>query len=154
MSKFRQEQLRQPLNLSGSFTGSLLGTASFAEYAGNISPTDLSGYVSYSIFNPFTASIGRQISTGSVTASVDINPNELFLIKSGSNIYFNISASSNTELYSDLFIIKNFTTQQPVLIISQSIVQFVTQSTDPIGTTNAGSIWFTPTTFYVGLEDN
>lgn len=33
MSTFRSEQLRQPLSLSGSFTGSLLGTASFAENA-------------------------------------------------------------------------------------------------------------------------
>jgi hypothetical protein len=152
MSTFRPEQLRQPLSLSGSFTGSLLGTASFAEFAGNISPTDLSGYVSYSIFNPFTASIGRQITTGSITASVDVNPNELFLIKSGSTPYLNISSSGNIDVYSDLFIIKNFTTQQPVLTISQSIVQFATQSVDPSGTTQAGSIWFTSASFYVGLE--
>jgi hypothetical protein len=35
MSTFRPEQLRQPLSLSGSFTGSLLGTASYADFAGN-----------------------------------------------------------------------------------------------------------------------
>ena len=93
-----------------------------------------------------------QISTGSITASVDVSPNNLFLIKSGSNVYFNISSSSNTTLSSDLFIIKNFTTQQPVLTISQSVVQFATQSTIPTGTTQAGSIWFTSSSFYVGLE--
>jgi hypothetical protein len=92
------------------------------------------------------------ISTGSIFASVDVDINNLFLIKSGSTIYFNISSSSNTTLYSDLFIIKNFTTQQPVLTISQSVVQFTTQSFNPSGTTDAGSIWFTSSSMYIGLE--
>jgi hypothetical protein len=135
MSTFRQEQLRQPISLSGSFTGSLLGTASYADFAGNVSLLT-----------------GNQIATGSITATVDVNPNELFLIKSGSTPYLNISSSGNIDVYSDLFIIKNFTTQQPVLTISQSVVQFATQSVDPSGITQAGSIWFTPTSFYVGLE--
>ena len=93
------------------------------------------------------------ISTGSIFASVDVDINNLFLIKSGSTIYFNISSSSNTTLYSDLFIIKNFTTQQPVLTISQSVVQFATQSFNPSGTTDAGSIWFTSSSMYIGLEN-
>jgi hypothetical protein len=93
----------------------------------------------------------NQITSGSVTASVNIGP-DIFLIKSGSNTFFNIDTDSSTTLYSDLFIIKNYNTQEPVLIISQSIVQFVTQSLDPTGNTNAGSIWFTSSSFYVGLE--
>jgi hypothetical protein len=93
-----------------------------------------------------------QIATGSVTASVNVNPANLFLIKSGSTQYFNISSSGNTDLYSNLFIVRNFTTQQPVLTVSQSIVQVQTQSFNPSGTTNAGSIWFTSSSFYVGLE--
>jgi hypothetical protein len=93
----------------------------------------------------------NQITSGSVTASVNIGP-DIFLIKSGSNTFFNINTDSSTTLYSDLFIIKNYNTQEPVLIVSQSIVQFVTQSLDPIGNTNAGSIWFTSSSFYVGLE--
>ena len=93
----------------------------------------------------------NQITSGSVTASVNIGP-DIFLIKSGSNTFFNINTDSSTTLYSDLFIIKNYNTQEPVLIVSQSIVQFVTQSLDPTGNTNAGSIWFTSSSFYVGLE--
>jgi hypothetical protein len=93
----------------------------------------------------------NQITSGSVTASVNIGP-DIFLIKSGLNTFFNIDTDSSTTLYSDLFIIKNYNTQEPILIISQSIVQFVTQSLDPIGNTNAGSIWFTSSSFYVGLE--
>jgi len=85
MSTFRSEQLRQPLSLSGSFTGSLQGTASFATTAsfalfaanggGSSSPTNL-------------------ISTGSVTASVNIG-NDTFRLTSGSStfIYVNNSGS-------------------------------------------------------------
>jgi hypothetical protein len=92
-----------------------------------------------------------QISTGSVTASVGIGP-DIFLIKSGSNTFFNIENNSNTTINSNLFIIKNFNTQQPILTVSESIIQFVTQSFDPEGTIEAGSIWFTSSSFYVGLE--
>jgi len=93
-----------------------------------------------------------QIATGSVTASVSVNANDLFLIKSGSDALFSINQDSSTTLQSNLFIIKNFTTQQPVLTVSQSVVQFATQSLDPLGMTDAGSIWFTSSSFYVGLE--
>jgi hypothetical protein len=94
------------------------------------------------------------ITTGSIFASVGVDINNLFLIKSGSSTYFNIASNSNTTIYSDLFIIKNFTTQQPVLTVSQSIVQFATQSLDPTGTTTAGSIWFTSSSMYIGLEES
>jgi len=114
------------------FTGSLYGTASWAE---NVAGLNLS-----------------QISTGSVTASVNVGPNEIFLIQSSSQAFIEISGSSNTNIYSDLFIIKNFTTKQAVFTVSQSIIQFATQSIDPTGTTQAGSIWFTSASVYVGLE--
>jgi hypothetical protein len=93
------------------------------------------------------------IATGSITASIDVDINNLFLIKSGSAQYLNISSSSNTTLYSNLFIVKNFTTQQPVLTVSQSVVQFATQSFNPTGITTAGSIWFTSSSMYIGLEN-
>lgn len=137
---------------TGSTDSKFFGTASYADYAGNISPTDLTGYVSYSIFNAYTASVGYQITTGSISASVGSNPVNLFLIKSSSTEYLNISASSNAELYSNLFIIKNFDTKQPILTISQSIVQFATQSNIPTDPAQVGGIWFTSTDFYVGLE--
>jgi hypothetical protein len=117
------------------FTGSLFGTASFA-----ITASYIAG------LNP------SQIATGSVTASVSVNATDLFLIKSGSNSLFSINQNSNTTLNSNLFIIKNFITQQPVLTVSQSIVKFATQSFDPTGTTDVGSIWFTSSSMYIGLE--
>ena len=93
-----------------------------------------------------------RIATGSVSASVNVTPESLFLINSGFTQYFNISSSGDTDIYSNLFIVRNFDTQQPVLTVSQSIVQIATQSLDPIGITQAGTIWFTSTTMFVGLE--
>ena len=93
-----------------------------------------------------------QISSGSVTASVNVGYDGIFLIQSASNIFFEISGSSESNIYSDVFIIKNFTSKQPVLTVSESIVQFATQSSNPVGFTNVGSIWFTATDLYVGLE--
>ena len=123
-----------------------------ADVSGSIASASFATTASYALFAANGGGATNQISTGSITASVDVSPNNLFLIKSGSNVYFNISSSSNTTLSSDLFIIKNFTTQQPVLIISQSVVQFATQSSIPTGTTQAGSIWFTSSSLYIGLE--
>ena len=96
--------------------------------------------------------VTNYIATGSITASVNIGPNDLFLIKSGSQTYYQIASNGDTEIYSDLFIIKNRTTQQPVLTISQSIIQFPTQSVSPTGNAVNGGFWFTATDFYVGLD--
>jgi hypothetical protein len=135
MALVNSKQLRKPI--SGSFTGSFAGDGS------GLTNISASNVVGLSLF---------QIATGSVSASVSVNANDLFLIKSGSNSFFNINQDSTTTIQSNLFIIKNFTTQQPVLTVSQSIVQFATQSLDPLGVTDAGSIWFTSSSFFVGLE--
>jgi hypothetical protein len=83
---------------------------------------------------------------------VDVNPNSIFLIKSGSFNFINISSSGDTTIFSNLFIIKNLVSNNPVLTVSGSIVQFATQSSEPTGPTENGSIWFTSTNFYVGLD--
>ena len=92
-----------------------------------------------------------RISSGSVSASVNIN-DDIFIIKSGSNTFFTINENSNTNISSNLFIIKNYTTGDSVLTVSQSVVQFATQSFNPTGSTQAGSIWFTSSSMYIGLE--
>ena len=114
---------------------------------------------SYALFaeNAATASyvLGlnlNSITTGSITASVDIDPNHLFLIKSGSTDFFNIASDSTVTSYSNLFIIKNITTQQPVFTVSQSVVLIATQSVAPVASN--GGFWFTATDFYVGLDDS
>lgn len=93
----------------------------------------------------------NNISTGSVTASVSLT-GDIFLIRSGSNTFFSINENSNTTLSSNLFIIKNYNTGENILTVSQSIVQFATQSANPTGSTQAGTIWFTSSSLYVGLE--
>lgn len=154
-------QVTGSLNVSNGITGSLFGTASWAlnfvtssvtsaSYAYTASSAVSSSYASTASFligfNP------HQIATGSVTASVNTDPSSIFLIKSGSVNFLNISSSGDTTLASNLFMVKNFTTNQPVLTVSQSVVKIATQSFDPTGTTEAGSIWFTSTAMYVGLE--
>jgi len=136
-------QISGSVKVFGSITGSLFGTASWAQNAVTASYVAAANVAGLSLF---------QITTGSITASVGIGLNDLFLIKSGSVQYFNISSSGNTTISSDLFIIKNFTTQQPVVTVSQSIVQFATQSTSPTGIAPNGGFWFTSTDFYVGLN--
>jgi hypothetical protein len=127
----------------GSFTGSLNGTASWATNAISASYVPASAIAGLNL---------SRITTGSITASVDVDPNNLFLIKSGSNTYFNIANNSDTTISSNQFIVKNFTTQEPILTVSQSIVQFATQSSDPINPAKGGDIWFTSTELYVGLN--
>jgi hypothetical protein len=131
------------INILGSITGSLFGTASWAQNAITASYVAAANVVGLSLF---------QITTGSITASVGIGANDLFLIKSGSTTYFNILSSGDATINTNKFVVRNLTTQQSVLTVSQSIVQFATQSFDPTGPTEAGSIWFTSTNFYVGLD--
>lgn len=119
---------------TGSFTGSFFGDGSGLT---NLPTTKVSVVL---------------ISTGSISASVDVNPNNVFLIKSGSLDYFNISSAGDTTVKSDLFIIKSVTTNQPVLTVSQSVVKIASQSFDPSGSTEVGTIWFTNTAMYIGVE--
>jgi hypothetical protein len=44
------------------------------------------------------------------------------------------------------------TGSQDVFTVSESIVRVVPQASDPVGITDAGNIWFTPTAMYIGLE--
>ena len=89
--KTLNKQISYPL--SGSFTGSLAGTSSYAltaltasYFSGSISNAVSSSYAltaSYAL-NGGSGGNSSQINTGSIIASVDVI-NNLFLIKSGSN---------------------------------------------------------------------
>jgi hypothetical protein len=136
-------QISGSVKVFGSITGSLFGTASWAQNAVTASYVTAANVAGLSLF---------QITTGSITASVGIGPNDLFLIKSGSVQYFNIASNSDTTISSNQFIVRNFTTQNPVLTVSQSIVQFATQSSNPTNPSKGGEVWFTSTELYVGLD--
>jgi len=125
--------------------------ATFAQTAGAASTATSS---SYALTASFALNAGSPflISTGSVIASVNNSTASIFLIQSASLPFLNIAPNSDTTVYSDLFIIKGFTSQQPVLTVSGSIVNIATHSIDPTGNTVAGNIYFTSGAMYVGLE--
>jgi hypothetical protein len=125
--------------------------ASFAQNAGDALTAISSSYAltaSYAL----SAESTFLISTGSVVASVNTDTSSIFLIQSASLPFLNIASNSDTTVYSDLFIIKGFTSQQPVLTVSGSIVNIATHSIDPTGNTVAGNIYFTSGAMYIGLE--
>ena len=94
------------------------------------------------------------ISTGSVTASVDVT-GDIFIIRSGSYNPFTVSSTGLTTISgsaTNLFLIKNVS-NQPVLTVSQSgIVILATQSIDPTGTAPNGAIYFTSSSLFIGLD--
>lgn len=127
MGLINSKQILYPL--SGSFSGSFNG--------------DGSGLTNLSINT-------TRISSGSVSASVSPIGN-LFLIKSASNEFLKIT-SNTTTITNDVFLIKN-NSNQPTFTVSESIVYFATQSNILTGSTVAGGIYFTSSSFYVGLEN-
>ena len=129
MALIQSSQIQYPL--SGSFSGSFNG--------------DGSGLTNLTGLTPF------QIVSGSVSASVNISGN-IFLIKSSSVNFLTIT-SNTTTLQNDIFLIKNLS-GQTTFTVSQSIVYFSTQSA-PLSNASAlaGGIYFTSSSFYVGLEN-
>lgn len=127
MALIRSSQIQYPL--SGSFSGSFNG--------------DGSGLTNLSIDS-------FQIKSGSVSASV--SPiGDLFLIKSASVEFLKIT-SNTTTVTNDVFIIKN-NNGVSTFTVSESIIYFTTQSTPLTGSTLAGGMYFTSSSFYVGLEN-
>jgi hypothetical protein len=110
MALIKPEQLR-----SGFYdiTGSLFGTSSYADFALTAS------YVLNGNDAPF------RISTGSISASVDIGPT-IFLIKSAST---------------DILSIDNI-----------GVITLITQSSQLTTPAPNGGIYFTSTSFFVGLD--
>jgi hypothetical protein len=125
--------------------------ATFAQAAGTALTATSSLFAETASF-ALNAGSPFSISTGSIVASVNTDPASIFLIQSASIPFLNIASNSDTTVYSDLFIIKGFTSEQPVLTVSGSIVNIATHSIDPAGTTVAGNIYFTSDTMYIGLE--
>lgn len=132
------------LNVVGTgITSSLFGTASWAINALTAS------YVQADVVQGL---ILNKIYTGSIEAVVNVTTESLFIINSSTKSYLNISSSGNTELYSNLFVVKNFTTNEPVFTVSQSIAKFATHSVDPTGVTDAGAVYFTSNNMFIGLN--
>jgi hypothetical protein len=95
------------------------------------------------------------IATGSISASVNIGTN-IFFVNSGNQTFLNLTNQGSFTVASsaqNVFLIKNVNTNAAILTVSQSgIVKFATQSNNPIGSTTAGSIYFTSSSLFIGLE--
>ena len=85
-----------------------------------------------------------------LTASYALNGSGLGFPFSGSAVITgSLEIKSNVN---NIFIIKNFDNQH-ILTVSQSgVIIIATQSIDPIGTAPNGSIYFTSSSFFVGLD--
>ncbi len=90
--------------------------------------------------------------TGSTIFNAIQGETNIVTVRSGSANYLTINTASFFDIYSNLFNVRNQTTQQPVLTVSQSIVQIATHSVAPAGTAPNGGLYFTSTSFYVGLD--
>lgn len=147
------------LNVTGGITGSLFGTSSLA--LANITTASISNNVitftkgdattfNLTISQSGSAASTYEIVTGSIAARVNVDTASLFLIKSASTDYFNIASDSTVTSYSNLFIIKNFTTQQPVFTVNDEIIFVATHSVAP--TAQYGGFWFTSASLYIGVD--
>ena len=89
-------------------------------------------------------------SSYALTASYALNGSGLGFPFSGSAVITgSLEIKSNVN---DIFIIKNFDNQH-ILTVSQSgVIVIATQSIDPIGTAPNGAIYFTSSSFFVGLD--
>lgn len=120
-------------SITGSFTGSFVG--------------DGSGLTGIS-------TDASRISFASVTASVE-DAQDIFLISSASIELFKISSSGAVTIQNnapDVFLIKNLSDEN-ILIVSQSgVITVATSSTELTGTAPNGGIYFTSTSFFVGLD--
>jgi len=94
------------------------------------------------------------IATGSVSASVSLT-NNIFLIKSGSYTPFSITNTGATTISgsaSDLFIIKNASNINVLLVSQSGVIILATSSVQLTETAPNGGIYFTSSSFYVGLD--
>jgi len=120
-------------SITGSFTGSFTGDGS-----------GLTG---------IDADVSK-ISFASVTASVE-DAQDIFLISSASIELFKISSSGAVTIQNnapDVFLIKNLSDNN-ILTVSQSgVITVATSSTELTGAAPNGGIYFTSTSFFVGLD--
>jgi len=123
MALIENSQIRYPL--SGSFIGSFSGS-----FIGSLE--------------------NSKIVSGSISSEVNVVGN-LFLIKSASFNFMTIT-SEETTIRNNIFLVKD-SSDKTVFKVSSSIIYLPTQSTIlPDYTSLAGSIYFTSSSFYVGLE--
>lgn len=105
------------------------------------------GAITGSLFGTATNALS---SSYALTASYALNGSGLGFPFSGSAVITgSLEIKSNVN---DIFIIKNFDNQH-ILTVSQSgVIVIATQSIDPAGTAPIGAIYFTSSSFFIGLD--
>lgn len=137
MALIRAEQI------SGS-----VASASFAAY------TPYAAYAVTASYVPGLVVASDRIINIDVQAAV--NPNgTIFLIKSGSFTFHELDSHGKTTLTSDadtVFLIKNFSGKSLLTVSQSGVVIFATQSSELTGAAPAGGMYFTSSSFFVGLD--
>ena len=135
--------------ISASFTGSFAGTGGgLTDVTASFISGGLTGYITlWNTSNSLTSSVMYQ-SGSNITADV----NSFFLIKN-STTSLNVSNGVQVTSSADVPLQINNVASQSLLQVSQSgVITLATQSVVLTGPTVAGSIYFTSSSFYVGLE--
>ena len=134
MSIIRPKQISSAsYTISGSFSGSFQGDGSGLTGVG----------------------LGYAIVTGSVTASVDVQ-DTIFLIKSGSSQFFSVDKQGGTTISgsADNMLLVKDSNNTNLLNVSQSgVIVMATQSQELTTPAPNGGLYFTSSSFYVGLDD-
>jgi len=114
-----------------------------------------SGGDSYTYTDAPRMLIGSTLNTSSINlfvGGVDPNVNAKLILRANNQHSVTGSLYITGSIITYELIIKNPITQQAIVTVNQNIVNIATHSINPSGTTTAGSIYFTSSSMYIGLE--
>mgnify|MGYP003652404276 CR=1 FL=1 len=116
--------------ISGSFSGSFHGDGS-----------DL-----------LNVPLDSKIVTGSISAEVNIN--DIFLVKSGSTEFLKIDNIGSTTIQNNsptLFLVRDLNNVEMLKVDNNKVITLATQSTELTSPAPNGGIYFTSSSFFIGL---
>ena len=118
--------------ISGSFSGSFHGDGS-----------DLTNLPSLQ---------SNKIITGSISAEVNIN--DIFLVKSGSTEFLKIDNIGSTTIQNNsptLFLVRDLNNVEMLKVDNNKVITLATQSTELTSPAPNGGIYFTSSSFFIGI---
>jgi hypothetical protein len=124
------------------------------QISGSVASASYALTASYALNGGTGGGSGFSITSGSVTASVALTSN-IFLIQSGTFTPFSVTNLGSVTISgsaTDLFLIKNANNQNILRVSQSGVVVFATQSAILSGAAPNGGVYFTSSSFYVGLE--
>ncbi len=124
------------------------------QITGSVASASYALTASYALNGGTGGGSGFSITSGSVTASVSLT-NDIFLIQSGAFTPFSVTNLGSVTISgsaTDLFLIKNASNQNILRVSQSGVVVFATQSATLSGAAPNGGVYFTSSSFYVGLD--